>query len=273
MTEARGAVKGRTRKYWDSIAPKYRAAVRIGVDDFHYGPLVPGDSVLKLLPSPLCGLRCLELGCGRAQNSIFLAKRGASCVASDISEEQLKGAASLATQEGVSIEFIRSAMEDLSPEDLGLFDLVHSSYAIDFCEDAARALEAVLSLLKPDGTLLLSTGHPLFSGEWIELVNGKEGLFLPDYFNPKPDVRRDKSGRETVRSSFRPLSETANMLIDAGLEIVRVLEPESLPVIGMSPEEISARVPYWSKGWLSLSTELSRIPVVAVFKCRRKPAS
>jgi hypothetical protein len=39
-----------TRDYWDSIAENYHVAINITLDDFHYGPLVPGDSKLKLLP-------------------------------------------------------------------------------------------------------------------------------------------------------------------------------------------------------------------------------
>ena len=266
-----GGFKGRTRDYWNSIAAKYRAAIRISVEDFHYGPLIPGDSALGLLPPTLKGLRCLELGCGRAQNSIFLAKRGALCVASDISDAQLEGAAALAKGNGVEIELLRAAMEDVGTEARGgPFDLVHSSYAIDFCEDLDRAARAIASLLKPGGLLLLSTGHPLFSGEWLELKNGDEGLFLKDYFNPAPDVRKDKSGAETVRASFRPLSETANSLIAAGLAIEGLFEPRARIDPKTPAATLDGTAPYWSKGWLTYAKELSRIPVVAIFKCRRQ---
>ncbi len=270
MSGGDGGFKERTRAYWNSIAAKYRAAIRISCDEFHYGPLVPGDSVLRLLPQRLEGLRCLELGCGRAQNSVFLAKRGAACVASDISDSQLEGAQALTKEHGVRIETLRAAMEDISLEDArGAFDLVHSSYAIDFCEDLDRALRAVAALLKPGGLLLLSTGHPLFSGEWIELKNGDEGLFLKDYFKPAPDVRKGKDGAETVRSSFRPLSETANSLIAAGLVIEGIFEPRAQIDPKAPPEELDGKAPYWSKGWLTYAKELSKIPVVAVFKCRK----
>ncbi len=260
--------KSRTRGYWNSIAGKYRSAIKISLDDFHYGPLIPGDSALKLLPGMLGGLRCLELGCGRAQNSVFLARKGAVCEASDISESQLEGASALAAESGVEIKFHRSAMEDL-PSSTGSFDLVHSAYALDFCEDPKAALTKAASLVKPGGSFLLSVGHPLFSGVWLELKDGEEGLFLKDYFNPAPDLRKDKAGRETVRATFRPVSETANMLLDAGFSIERMLEPRAEIPEDASPEELSRIAPYWSKGWLSYSKELSRIPVVAVFKCVR----
>ena len=260
--------KGRTRTYWNSIAAKYRTAIKISVDQFHYGPLIPGDSVFGLLPKPLKGLRCLELGCGRAQNSIFLAKAGAVCAASDISDIQLEGALALAQKHDVQIKFLRAAMEDL-PLAIGPFDLIHSAYALDFCENPAAALKKAHSLLKPGGTLLLSVGHPLFSGDWLELKNGEEGLFLKDYFHPAPDLRKDKAGNETVRASFRPVSETANLLLDAGFTIIRMLEPAASIRGKTVPEELDRLAPYWSKGWLTYAKELAFIPVVSIFKCVR----
>ena len=86
-----------TRKYWNSIAENYRVAINILSSEFHYGPLVPPDSQLNLLPENLKGLRCLELGCGAAQNSVYLAKQGAECVAADISEGQIGNAVLLIT--------------------------------------------------------------------------------------------------------------------------------------------------------------------------------
>jgi len=270
MTARDGGFKERSRSYWNSIAARYRSSIRISTDDFHYGPLIPGDSKLKLLPRSLKGLRCLELGCGRAQNSVFLAKRGAVCSASDISESQLEGAASLAKESGVEISFLLSPMEDIEPEGAGgPFDLVHSAYAVDFCEDVDRAVKTMAALLKPGGLLLLSTGHPLFSGEWLELESGAQGLFLKDYFNPRPDVRRTKEGAETVRSTFRPLSATAGSLLAAGLALEAFLEPQAQVPQKASPEELDKISPYWSRGWLTYAKELSKTPVVAIFKCRR----
>lgn len=116
-------------------------------------------------------------------------------------------------------------------------------------------------MLNPGGTLLFSTGHPLFSGEWLELEN-EFGIFLKDYFEPVPDSRFSKDGSEIVRSAYYPLSETARWIYEAGLLIERLLEPVPLPV-GQGKTDF----PYSSKGWLSLYPKLAKIPVVAIFKC------
>ena len=75
----------KNEQYWEEIAAAYQTETVISTDDFHYGPLIAGDSTLKLLPETLEGLDCLEVGCGGAQNSIYLAKHGANCTAVDIS--------------------------------------------------------------------------------------------------------------------------------------------------------------------------------------------
>ncbi len=269
MSPSRGAPsKERVEAYWNSIAPKYASAIRISLDDFHYGPLVPGDSKLGLLPADLKGARCLELGCGRAQNSICLAKRGALCEAGDISQAQLDGAAKLALEEGVALKTTRGAMEDM-PEDSGPFDLIHSAYALDFCENPGAALRKCAKTLKPDGRLVFSVGHPLLSGEWVSFAKDDGGLLLRDYFHPSPDVRTDKAGKETVRATFRPLSETFELLRAAGFAVERLLEPQAPEIPKKaSVEELDALLPYWSRGWLAKAGELAKIPVVAIFKCR-----
>ena len=50
--------------YWNTIADAYQQETHISTDDFHYGPLLPGDRELHLLPDVLEGLTCLEVGSG-----------------------------------------------------------------------------------------------------------------------------------------------------------------------------------------------------------------
>lgn len=249
------------RKYWENAASDYGKLIRITTSDFHYGPLVPGDSELGLLPGTLEGQRCLELGGGAAQNSIYLAKHGALCTALDIAEGQIQRASELARSENVNVGLFAMEMEDISKDRFGSFDLIHSSYAISFTPSPEKVVKLCAEMLNPGGILLFSTGHPLFSGEWLELEN-EFGIFLQDYFEPVPDSRFAKDGSEIVRSAYYPLSETARWISEAGLLIERLLEPRPLPV-GQGKTDF----PYSSKGWLSLYPKLAKIPVVAIFKC------
>jgi len=254
--------------YWDDLAELYQKETRISTDDFHYGPLLPGDSSLGLLPpvpQRSC-IQCLEIGCGAGQNSIFLAKQGAQCIATDISEEQLAHGRKLAVAEKVEIDFRRISMDTMG--NLGRFDLIHSTYALPFSADPKKVITDAAAMLKPRGTFLLTTGHPLYAGEWLEIGDGEDGLFIPNYFRPDPDVRMSLDDKTMSAAHYWPLSQLAEWIYSAGLVIERLLEPAPLPIPEMSEAEIRVKVPYDSAGWRELYPQLARIPVVVIFKCQ-----
>jgi 2-polyprenyl-3-methyl-5-hydroxy-6-metoxy-1,4-benzoquinol methylase len=265
-------------RYWDDLAELYQKETRISTGDFHYGPLLPGDSILGLLPPvpQRKGLRCLELGCGAGQNSIFLAKQGADCIALDISEEQLAHGRKLAKKEKVAVDFRCVSMDSLTdfkplphPSPRPAFDLIHSTYALPFSADPAQVISDSAAMLKPGGTFLLTTGHPLYAGEWLDIGDGEDGLFIPDYFQPAPDVRMSIDDQTLSAAQYWPISQIAAWLHAAGLGIERLLEPAPMPIPDMSRAEIFEKVPYDSAGWRELYPQLARIPVVVIFKCRK----
>jgi SAM-dependent methyltransferase len=260
-------------RYWDDLAEIYQRETRISTSDFHYGPLLPGDSVLGLLPptSERPGLQCLEIGSGAGQNSIFLAKQGAQCIASDISEEQLAHGRTLAETAEVSVDFRRTSMDALQEDSLkkDSFDLIHSSYALPFSADPAKVIADSAALLKSGGTLLLTTGHPLYAGEWLDIGDGEDGVFLPNYFQLEADVRMSLDDKTMNAAHYWPISQISEWIFEAGLMIERVIEPAPMPIPEMTEAEILAKVPYDSKDWRALYDQLARIPVVVIFKCRK----
>lgn len=257
-------------RYWDDLADLYQKQTRISTDDFHYGPLLPGDSVLGLLP-PVPQRSCLEVGSGAGQNSIFLAKQGAQCVAIDVSEQQLEHGRKLAKKEKVDVDFRNISMDALREGTFGIesFDLIHSSYALPFSADPAKVIADCAALLKPGGTLLLTTGHPLYAGEWLDIGDGEDGVFLPNYFQLEPDVRMSMDDKTMNAAQYWPISQITEWMFAAGLTLQRLLEPAPMPIPEMSKKEILEKVPYDSKDWRTLYDQLARIPVVVIFKCRK----
>ena len=247
----------------------YHDIVSINYKEFHYGPIIPGDSEFKLLPNSLKNIHSLELGCGGAQNSIFLAKQGAKCAALDISQSQLDFAAKYAKDEAVKIDLICSPMENISEDKLGSFDLIHSSYAISFSDNPKEVIKKSATMLKDKGTMLISTGHPLFSGEWIDLGDGEDGLFIKDYFNPTPDIRYDDKENETVRSTLYTLSEMTNWFLEAGLFIEKIIEPKPLKIDKIDKSLRKTLIPYSSNGWCDYYKQFSKIPGIVIFKARK----
>ena len=252
-------------RYWDDLAALYQKETRISTGDFHYGPLLPGDSALRLLPAIVNSFQSLEIGCGAGQNSIFLAKQGAHCTALDISEEQLAHGRKLAAAENADVDFRRVSMDAM--DGLGLFDLVHSTYALPFSADPAKVIADAAAMLKPGGIFLLTTGHPLYAGEWLDIGDGEDGVFIPDYFRPEPDVRMSMDDKTMSAAHYWPISSIAEWIHSSGLVIDRLIEPAPMPIPDMSEEEIRANVPYESADWRALYPQLARIPVVLILRC------
>ena len=111
------------RKGWNTIANDYRSSIRISLDDVHYGPISPGEKELKLL-GEVEGKDILEIGCGGGQNAIALAKWGANSVGLDISEEQIKLAKTLASEQSVEVSFHVGNMENMTMFSDESFDII-----------------------------------------------------------------------------------------------------------------------------------------------------
>ena len=246
--------------YWDELSEEYQSQTNISLTDFHYGPLLPGEQELGLLPSSLTGKTCLELGCGAGQNSIVLAKTGAICTAIDVSQAMLDHGKRLADQESVSSDFRKADLDDLPNFGSSSFDLIHSAYGIPFSSNPEKVIQRCSKLLKPGGTLLFSMGHPVYAGEWLEL-DDEQGLFLSSYFQPTPDAREGSSS-DALSRAF-PLSEVAEWIIKAGLQLDRLLEPAALP------DNRLHKAPYYSDAWAEQAEALRKFPIVVIYRATK----
>lgn len=242
------------RAYWDALSAYYHQITRISTGDFHYGPQIPGERRLKLLPRFGAGHCALELGCGAAQNSIWLAKRGVECIAMDLSAEQLAHAAELCRREKVQVTLLRGALEDFHKLTNGRkFDFVHSSHAMEFVQEPRKIIKRMAEHLKPGGTLMVSTVHPLFNGEWIEGciedTDGTlfDGQFLTNYFTPPDDVR-DDNGCTAVSRAY-PVGKWFKWFTEAGIRVTALEEPAAVKV-----------APYTSDDWADHGGQLDCIP-------------
>jgi len=253
-----------SRRYWDAIAGAYQGTTRIRVDDFHYGPLVPGDRELGLLPPALAGCRCLELGCGGAQNSMYLARQGAACVACDLSGEQLAAARKLSREHCATVDLVQTDLDQLPFRPGPRFDLIHSCYALPFVQEPERVVREAALRLVPGGVFLLSTSHPLAMGEWVELDEGETGVFTRNYFHPDQDWRQEGDAEEICRAV--PVSELFDWCRAAGLVVERLLEPRPPPRNLVSDRRLREQAPYSSEEWLERRDELSRIPFLVVIR-------
>jgi ubiquinone/menaquinone biosynthesis C-methylase UbiE len=105
----------------------------------------------------LDGKYVLDLGCGAGESSVYLAARGARCVAYDLSPGMLDVAERLAALHGVSIETRAGDAAQISFPD-ATFDIVYAANVLHHV-DTSAALAEVHRVLKPGG--LACTWDPL----------------------------------------------------------------------------------------------------------------
>jgi 2-polyprenyl-3-methyl-5-hydroxy-6-metoxy-1,4-benzoquinol methylase len=252
------------RAYWDALADEYQHITRISCRDFHYGPQIPGERRLKLLPPFHKGMAALELGCGAAQNSVWLARQGVDCVAMDVSEAQLTHAATLADHNRVRIRLVRASLDNFSRfmKAGARFDFVHSSHAMEFVQRPASVIMNMASVLKRGGTLMVSTVHPLYNGSWVTGMvedddgNVYDGQFLTDYFSPPDDVR-DDNGCHAVSRAY-PVSAWFRWFRDAGLDVTAIAEPPA-----------TKDAPYTSDDWANHGGQLDHVPSTLILVAKK----
>lgn len=103
--------------------------------------------------------RVLDVGCGGGREAIALAKLGYGVVGIDIASRMIETAQKNASQEGLGIVFMTLAAHEVTRR-LGSFDYVFTTPGFYQCLPTKklriRTLQALASVLEPDGKLFLS---------------------------------------------------------------------------------------------------------------------
>lgn len=113
------------------------------------------DRVVRWLrPAP--GRRVLDAGCGSAEHTFRLARRGFSCVGVDVSAALIDANRRRAAELGLAerTQFLCRGLEDLG-NDLGDFDAVHCRGVLMHIPRFEAALAELCRLLRPGGRILL----------------------------------------------------------------------------------------------------------------------
>lgn len=105
----------------------------------------------------LDGLKALDVGCGGGILSESLARAGAETCGIDLAHESIQVARQHAADQGVSIEYLEIAAEDLAEQRAGQFDVITCMEMLEHVPDPLSVIQACERLLKPGGRLYLST--------------------------------------------------------------------------------------------------------------------
>ncbi len=174
----------RNRTAWDEWASDFVAAgERLWASvEPSWGIWGIPERELHVLPEELDGVDAVELGCGTAYVSAWLARRGARPVGVDISPEQLATARRLQEQHGLSFPLFETSAEHLPFPDAS-FDLAISEYGASIWADPHRWVPEAARVLRPGGRLIF-----LVNGTIMMLCSSDDVEELPserlarDYF-------------------------------------------------------------------------------------------
>lgn len=177
-----------------------------------------------LLPAVL-EADAVDFGCGDGALSRCLADAGArSVLAVDPSARMLELAA--ARTADPRVRFLQTFAEDLQLS-ADSVDLVVSSLALHYVEDAAGLLQRVATWLRPGGLFVASMEHPVItasSGRACE-----HGLVLADYADE--GVRHTRWYGGDVIKYHRTTSSIVSNVLCAGLVLTALLEPSPAPAV------------------------------------------
>lgn len=182
MTDSRDHVLA-NRAMWDVAAAEYeepgRSSWKSNVPK--WGIWGVPDSDVQMLPDAK-GLDVIELGCGTAYVSSWLARRGARVVGIDNSAAQLANARRFQREFGVEFPLIHGNAEAVPLADES-FDVAISEYGASLWCDPYRWIPEASRLLRPGGRLVFMTNGVLVmlcSPELDSDVVGEH--LLRDYF-------------------------------------------------------------------------------------------
>ncbi|HEX5694146.1 MAG TPA: bifunctional 2-polyprenyl-6-hydroxyphenol methylase/3-demethylubiquinol 3-O-methyltransferase UbiG [Arenimonas sp.] len=105
----------------------------------------------------LAGVQVLDVGCGGGLLSEAMAAEGARVTALDLSPELVEVARLHLLESGLDVDYRLQSVESLAAEMPGRFDAVTCMEMLEHVPDPAAVLRACAALLKPGGTLVLST--------------------------------------------------------------------------------------------------------------------
>jgi SAM-dependent methyltransferase len=164
---------------WEKAAPEYEESGRRGWagEEPNWGIWSVPESELRALPD-VAGKDVIELGCGTAYWSAWLARMGARPVGIDITDAQLANARKFMAEYGPEFPLVQASAEDVPLPDAS-FDVALSEYGASIWCDPYQWIPEAARLLRPGGELIF-----LCNGVLAVLTDDRprERELVRDYF-------------------------------------------------------------------------------------------
>ncbi|MGD0166236.1 MAG: class I SAM-dependent methyltransferase [Gaiellaceae bacterium] len=214
---------------------------------------VPEDDI-RVLPG-LYETDVIELGCGTAYFSAWMARRGARAVGVDISPDQLERASAFQREFELEFPLIEANAEEVPLSD-DSFDLVLSEYGASTWCDPRKWVPEATRLLRPGGRLVF-----LRSSTLSVLCSDDRGRVQEQLERPQLGLYRiDWAEKEGEGSEFQFSHEDwIDVLRESGLEVVRLVELYAPPGASTSRYWSGVSVE-WAARWPAEEIWVARKP-------------
>jgi SAM-dependent methyltransferase len=246
----------RNLEAWTKANAEYtdaRAAEAWAQSDIEWGTYGVPESELNVL-GDVAGKDVIELGCGTAYFSAWLAKLGARPVGLDVTPAQLETARRMMGETGIEFALVEADAEDVPLPDES-FDLAFSEFGASIWCDPARWIPEAHRLLRPGGELVFLGNTPLSI------------ICMPD--EGKIEERLVRSQFELGRMQWPGEDEGVEWHLGHG-DMLRLLRETGFEVVGLwelrAPESASDHEYYgfvpadWARKW----------PAEEIWKARKR---
>lgn len=258
MTDEAGGHVPVTRRLWDEQMSAWferYARSRWAAAEPYWGMWCIPQSGLPVLPANLADAAAVELGCGSAYVSAWLARRGARPVGVDISARQLALAHSLQGEFGLRFPLIQADAERV-PLSTGCADLVISEYGASVWCDPYRWIPEAARLLRPGGQLVFLAQSTL-ARMCIPEQGPATDRLVRDLFGLHRVVQRGTSGSEYQLFTL-PHGEWIRLLGRSGLVVEDLIEVQVPP--NATNTDFPELPDAWARRWPAEEVWFARRP-------------
>jgi SAM-dependent methyltransferase len=229
------------------------AARAWGAEEITWGMAAVPEAEIDVL-GDVCGLDVVELGCGTAYVSAWLARRGARVVGVDPTPAQLETARRLMAETGIEFPLVQAPGEEVPLPDAS-FDLAVSEHGAATWADPYRWIPEAARLLRPGGRLVFLHSTPLAHICYPEVGPVTTQLQRP-YFGLGRTVW-DDGGHEVEYQLTH--GDWIDVLRAAGFVVERLVELQA-PAGSPAHEYYVDMTPEWARQWPGEEIWVARKP-------------
>lgn len=175
----------------------------------------------------------LECGCGSAEVSRHLAKKGYKTMMLDISREALEIAKTKFDQYDIEGTFVMGNVKKIAFAD-NSFDVVMSFGILEHFEDVEPVISEMVRVLKPGGVFLADIIPNKFTGQKLANVEIFVALFLKRLFTLRlKNIIKESCVTTPFYENSVPKKEYKRIMQEKGLEKVKITGTRPFPFLAL----------------------------------------